>query len=99
MEVPEWILYVDRSSTDTGNRAGVVLTSPGGFEVKYSIRLDFLAINNVAKYEALLAGVNGNFEESNPHMAKYLTRAREAAHNFDKLTLVHVPKTENLKAD
>ncbi|GMH19498.1 hypothetical protein Nepgr_021339 [Nepenthes gracilis] len=123
MEALEWVLHVEGSSTDTGSGAGVILMTPNGFEVKNSLRLDFPAINNIAKYEALLARimlakecsakrlavyidielivnqVNGNFEGSNPYMAKYLTRVREATHNFNKLTLVHVLITENSKAD
>ncbi|GMH26978.1 hypothetical protein Nepgr_028821 [Nepenthes gracilis] len=55
--VPKWILHVDGSSTDTGSGTGVVLTNPDGFEVKYSLGLKFLATNNIAEYEALLAGL------------------------------------------
>ncbi|GMH21682.1 hypothetical protein Nepgr_023524 [Nepenthes gracilis] len=55
--VPEWVLHVDKLSTDTDSSAGVVLRTPDGFEVKYSLKLDFSATNNVAEYEALLAGL------------------------------------------
>ncbi|GMH15082.1 hypothetical protein Nepgr_016923 [Nepenthes gracilis] len=53
-EVPEWTLHVDGSSTDSGGGAGVVLTTPDGFEIKYSLKLDFSTTNNVAEYKALL---------------------------------------------
>ncbi|GMH25257.1 hypothetical protein Nepgr_027100 [Nepenthes gracilis] len=120
---PEWTLHVDGSSTDNGNGAGVILTTPDGFEIKYSLKLDFSATNNVAEYEALLAGlrltkecsakrlvvhsdselivnqVNGGFEANNPSLARYLAKAKEAIQGFDKLTLVHVPRAENWKAD
>ncbi|GMG99138.1 hypothetical protein Nepgr_000978 [Nepenthes gracilis] len=43
--------------------------------------------------------VNGGFEANNHLFAKYLAKAREAARGFDKLTLVHIPRTENWKVD
>ncbi|GMH00148.1 hypothetical protein Nepgr_001987 [Nepenthes gracilis] len=43
--------------------------------------------------------VNGNFEASNQHLAKYLAKVKEATWRFDRLTLVYVPKIENWKAD
>ncbi|GMH19404.1 hypothetical protein Nepgr_021245 [Nepenthes gracilis] len=60
---PEWTLHVDGSSTDSGNGAGVILTTLDGFE-----------INALAK-------------------------AKETIQGFDKLTLVHIPRAENWKAD
>ncbi|GMH21580.1 hypothetical protein Nepgr_023422 [Nepenthes gracilis] len=49
--------------------------------------------------ELIINQVNGSFEVSNPHLAEYLTKAREAARSFDKLTLVHIPRTGNLKSN
>ena len=37
---------------------GVVLISPEGETLKYAIRLQFLATNNEAIYEALLTGLS-----------------------------------------
>ncbi|KAI5350552.1 hypothetical protein L3X38_003443 [Prunus dulcis] len=37
--------------------AGIVLTSPDDTEVEYALRFQFKAINNEAKYKALLAGL------------------------------------------
>ncbi|GMH21490.1 hypothetical protein Nepgr_023332 [Nepenthes gracilis] len=115
-EVPEWTLH-------GGSGAGVILTAPDGFEIKYSLKLDFPATNNVAEYKALLAGlrlakecsakrlavhsdselivnqINGGFEANNPSLARYLAKAREAIQGFSKLTLIHVPRTENWKVD
>nr|AAP53982.2 retrotransposon protein, putative, unclassified [Oryza sativa Japonica Group] len=40
-----------------GAGAGVTLTSPNGDVLKYLVRLDFRATNNMAEYEGLLAGL------------------------------------------
>lgn len=52
-----WQLYVDGSSTNTRCGAGLILTSPNGFQVKQAIQLNFKAMNNQAEYEAFLAGL------------------------------------------
>ncbi|GMH07794.1 hypothetical protein Nepgr_009634 [Nepenthes gracilis] len=57
LDVPSWIMNVDGSSTQTGNRVRVVLRTPDGIEIKYSITLTFPTTNNMAEYEALLAGL------------------------------------------
>ncbi|GMH27988.1 hypothetical protein Nepgr_029831 [Nepenthes gracilis] len=54
---PAWTLNVDGSSTQAGSGAGVVLRTPEGMEIPYSVTLAFPAMNNVAEYEALLAGL------------------------------------------
>ncbi|GMH17174.1 hypothetical protein Nepgr_019015 [Nepenthes gracilis] len=52
-----WTLHVDGSLMKDGCGASVVLRTPEGSEIKYSITLEFSATNNVAEYEALLAGL------------------------------------------
>ena len=47
----------DRLLTLQGAGARVVLTSPDGHILKYAVKLDFLATNNMAEYEGLLAGL------------------------------------------
>lgn len=54
---PTWNLFIDGSSGETGSGAGVVLESPEGHKLNCAIRLGFKASNNVAEYEALLAGL------------------------------------------
>ena len=46
------------SSTKQASGVGVVFHSPEGDEVECMIRLDFPTINNEAKYEALIAGLD-----------------------------------------
>ncbi|GMH19289.1 hypothetical protein Nepgr_021130 [Nepenthes gracilis] len=41
----------------SGSWSRVVLGTPDGLEIKYSLMLRFLATNNVAKYEALIVGL------------------------------------------
>ncbi|KAG7529934.1 Ribonuclease H-like superfamily [Arabidopsis thaliana x Arabidopsis arenosa] len=53
-----WLLHVDGSSSKQGSGVGIRLTSPTGEVLEQSFRLNFEATNNVAKYEALVAGLN-----------------------------------------
>ena len=52
-----WTMYFDGSIMVLGSGAGVVLISPDGSRLCYVIYLHFLAIDNVAKYEALINGL------------------------------------------
>lgn len=59
-EVPSqepWVLFTDGSSCAEGSGAGLILTSPDGTESTYALRFEFIATNNEAEYEALLAGL------------------------------------------
>ncbi|XP_022849846.1 uncharacterized protein LOC111371929 [Olea europaea var. sylvestris] len=57
VEPPTWNLFVDRSAGNAGLNAKVVLISPEGHKLNSGVRFGFKATNNVAKYEALLAGL------------------------------------------
>ncbi|XP_022018817.2 uncharacterized protein LOC110918844 [Helianthus annuus] len=52
-----WKLLTDGASSEEGSGAGITLISPEGIELTYAIRLDFENTNNIAEYEALLAGI------------------------------------------
>nr|ABA99729.1 retrotransposon protein, putative, unclassified [Oryza sativa Japonica Group] len=52
-----WVMHFDGSLNLQGAGAGVTLTSPSGDVLKYVVRLDFRATNNMAEYEGLLAGL------------------------------------------
>ncbi|GKB71019.1 reverse transcriptase domain-containing protein [Tanacetum coccineum] len=58
-EVPQepWTLFTDGSSCVDGSGAGLILTSPEGTEFTYALRFQFVASNNEAEYEALIAGL------------------------------------------
>jgi len=53
-----WLQHVDGSSSKQGSGVGIRLTSPRGEVLEQSFRLNFEATNNVAEYEALVAGLN-----------------------------------------
>ena len=48
---------MDGSSNQQASGAGVILTGPGNTFLEYALRFDFKASNNMAEYEALVAGV------------------------------------------
>ena len=52
-----WEVYVDGASNQKGSGVGLVLMSPKKVVIEKSLRLDFSATNNEAKYEALLEGM------------------------------------------
>ncbi|KAK3012431.1 hypothetical protein RJ639_008333 [Escallonia herrerae] len=52
-----WNLYVDGSSALGSSGARLILISPEGFTIEYTLRFGFQASNNEAEYEALLAGI------------------------------------------
>ena len=49
-----WRVYIDGVANQRGSGVGLVLVSPEKITIKKSLRLDFSAINNEAKYKALL---------------------------------------------
>ena len=53
-----WKVYVDGVVNQKGSGMGLVLISPEKLIVEKSLRLDFSAMNNEAKYEALLEGMS-----------------------------------------
>ncbi|XP_075483781.1 uncharacterized protein LOC142523932 [Primulina tabacum] len=55
--VQTWVIHVDGSSTSHGSGVGVLLESPQGDKLMYSIKFQFPASNNEAEYEALVAGI------------------------------------------
>ena len=52
-----WRVYVDGVANQKGSRVGLVLVSPEKIIIEKSLRLDLLATNNEADYEALLMGI------------------------------------------
>ena len=52
-----WSLYFDGAMNMKGREIGVVLLSPEGVAIPQACQLTFSVTNNVAEYEALLAGL------------------------------------------
>ena len=55
--VPTWEVYTDGAANRKAARVGIVLITPEKLVMEKSLRLGFLATNNKAEYEVLLAGV------------------------------------------
>ncbi|KAL0394906.1 UNVERIFIED_CONTAM: hypothetical protein Slati_4456800 [Sesamum latifolium] len=73
-EVPEarpWLLHVDGSSTAQGSGAGIVLTTPQGDDMEFSVKFDFKASNNEAEYEALVLGMRMAQDAGALHLLAY----------------------------
>ena len=51
---PPWKVYVDGATNQRRSGMGLVLVSAEKITIEKSLRLDFLATNNEAEYEALL---------------------------------------------
>ena len=56
-DLPPWELYVDGAANQRGSGVGLVMVSPEKITIEKSLRLNFSATNNEAKYEALLRGM------------------------------------------
>lgn len=56
-EIQYWSLYTDGASNVNGTGLGLVLKSPQGDIIAYSICCEFRATNNEAEYEALIIGL------------------------------------------
>jgi hypothetical protein len=52
-----WYMNFDGAFSREGKGVGIVLQGPNGKVSKFAYRLEFYATNNVAKYEALLLGL------------------------------------------
>ena len=52
-----WRMHFDGSKMRNGLGAGIVLTSPKGHKLRYTLQIHFAASNNVAEYEALVQGL------------------------------------------
>jgi hypothetical protein len=52
-----WTMYFNGSLMKIVAGAGLLFISPLGVHMRYVIRLHFAASNNVAEYEALIAGL------------------------------------------
>ncbi|GJZ38167.1 reverse transcriptase domain-containing protein [Tanacetum coccineum] len=50
-----WKLYTDGASNSDGSGAGLMIVSPKGMKFTYSLKFEFTATNNEAKYEAIIA--------------------------------------------
>lgn len=52
-----WVVFVDGSSTQGRSGVGVLLKNPEGQEFGFTVKLDFVTMNNEAEYEVVIAGL------------------------------------------
>ena len=53
----QWTIVFDGASNARGNKIGVVIISPEGFQTPFTARLCFDCTNNMAEYEACILGL------------------------------------------
>ncbi len=56
-EKATWKMYFDGASNQHGYGVGVLLIAPDGVHILLLVRLNFVATNNVAEYEACIVGL------------------------------------------
>ncbi|XP_075654875.1 uncharacterized protein LOC142625048 [Castanea sativa] len=102
-----WKVYVDGAANQKGSGVRLVLVSPEGITFEKSLRLEFSATNNEAKYKALLVGMDmlvvGQVEVKSkardPRMQEYLTQAKYLESKFESFTLLRISRSMNTHAD
>ena len=57
-DADQWILYMDGASNENGSGAGMMLISLEGHKIHCALRFRFLASNNEAEYDALIASLH-----------------------------------------
>ncbi|XP_075654988.1 uncharacterized protein LOC142625178 [Castanea sativa] len=57
MELRAWKMYFDRAVNQYGYRIGILLITPEGSHIPLVVKLNLKATNNMAKYEAYIAGM------------------------------------------
>ncbi|KAL0411971.1 UNVERIFIED_CONTAM: hypothetical protein Slati_3786800 [Sesamum latifolium] len=53
----KWLLHIDGSSTAQGSGAGIVITTPQGEDLEFTIKFGFKASNSEAEHEVLVIGM------------------------------------------
>ena len=57
VELGTWKMYFDRAVSQYGNGIGILLITPKGSHMSLAIKLNFESTNNMAEYEACIAGM------------------------------------------
>nr|XP_010910597.1 uncharacterized protein LOC105036537 [Elaeis guineensis] len=89
------MLHVDSSSNASGAGAGLILASPAGDVAGYALHFEFLAINNKAEYEALLAGLKVAREVGAQHLKVFSNSQLVVGHIRDE----YETREENMKRE
>ncbi|KAL0342587.1 UNVERIFIED_CONTAM: hypothetical protein Scaly_1921300 [Sesamum calycinum] len=70
-KVEKWLLHVDGSPMTQGNGAAIVITSPYGEYLEFSVKFGFKASNNEVVYETLVIGMRITHEVGARHLIVY----------------------------
>ncbi|KAK4381833.1 hypothetical protein Sango_2929900 [Sesamum angolense] len=70
-KIEKWLHHVDGSPTIQGSGVGVVVISPHGEDLEFSVKFGFKASNNETEYEALLIGMKMADEARARHLVAY----------------------------
>lgn len=57
IEEPEWLFYVDRSSTGNRSKRGIILVIPDHIQLNLALRFVFKVSNNEVEYKAFIVGL------------------------------------------
>ncbi|RDX96178.1 hypothetical protein CR513_21189, partial [Mucuna pruriens] len=102
---PWWTLYVDDSSNPKGGGVVIILEGLVGVTFEYSLKFDFKASNNQAKYEALVIGLDLAQEVGARRVCCHtnsqlvVEHIKETYQRFDGSEVQHVPHTNNSHAN
>ncbi|XP_057739942.1 uncharacterized protein LOC130957060 [Arachis stenosperma] len=88
----QWKLHVDGASNQMFGGAGIILENPAGVVCEQLVKFDFLVSNDQAEYEALLGSLVLARE-------KYVGKVNELSKQFEEVTVQHVPRERNTRAD
>nr|GEX45205.1 hypothetical protein [Tanacetum cinerariifolium] len=92
------ILFPDGSSCIDGFGADLIIKNPKGTKFTYALRIRFNAINNEAKYEALISGLwIATYVAKEPGMIKYLEKVKNLASTFKEFSIKQVPRGRTKK--
>nr|XP_025625585.1 uncharacterized protein LOC112717875 [Arachis hypogaea] len=98
-----WRLHVDGASNQTSEGARIILESPAGVVYEQSIKFEFSISNNQAEYEAHLGGLALAKEVRATRLEvcsdSQVVTSQELSKPFEEVTIQHVPRERNTRAD
>nr|XP_025685253.1 uncharacterized protein LOC112786044 [Arachis hypogaea] len=101
-----WKLHVDGSSNITSGGAGVILESQNGAEYEALLAGLALAREVGAKVlevntdsQVVSSQINGGYQTRDPLLQQYLAKVNKLKEGFEHVTIQHVPRERNARAD
>ena len=121
--LPPWMMFFDGATHREESGASVVFVSPQKHMLPFAFKLNEPCSNNVAEYQALIAGLQialdmkisylkvygdsklvinqllTHYEVKNEGLVPYFRLATRLVEEFEKISLEHIPRSENKIAD